>query len=225
MQTRKNFLLQGSIFATGLLAAKPLAAFSKITAPFNAILQNENSLLLVHYTTSKVKNVTTNIAKLKSKISNTLLLNHQPLENIATQKKVQNEIATCNLNTYKIIQKGRVKVGLLSINKNSNIETINSEAALLKNEQNCTLVVCVSSLGFKNNTGIDDIQFAAKSSNVDIIISDNETNYCAQPYVALNNKKNEVLINHSKNKNLDLGSIALTFDQNGNKNSVDFLLN
>ena len=68
---------------------------------------------------------------------------------------------------YKIINKGNIKTGIITANPQDGnvIQKVNDLSAWLKKEKGCTVVVCLSQLGYKNNNTPDDISMAKKSQH------------------------------------------------------------
>lgn len=115
---------------------------------------------------------------------------------------------------YRIIQKGHIKTGLIRVTDKNSLAGINQLAMELKKDYECQLVVCLSSLGFKQKTGTDDLKLAEKSADIDIIIGNHPTNHCPNPYIARNTHRGEVIIHHATNNGFGLGSIEIAFDKN-----------
>lgn len=115
---------------------------------------------------------------------------------------------------YRIIKKGNIKTGLIRVTDKSSIAGINQLASELKKDHECQLVVCLSSLGFKQKTGTDDQKLAEKSADIDIIIGNHPSNHCPNPYIARNTHRGEVIIHHATNNGFGLGSIEIAFDKN-----------
>ena len=131
-----------------------------------------------------------------------------------------------NTEQYRIIYKGAVKTGLLSVAENAanfsdSLAELNRLAKKLKEERGCHLVVCMSSLGYTNKNHNDDLNLAKGSLNIDIIISGNN-NENVPSSVILNSAGSEVLIDSAANRQDLVGKIGIGFDRSGNKNSVSF---
>jgi len=88
---------------------------------------------------------------------------------------------------YKIIRKGKLKIGILGIGvaleglvspelyqktvyQNPFVKA-QEYADLLRNELKCNLVICLSHLGYQQKNQVDDINLAKKTSNIDLILS------------------------------------------------------
>ena len=84
------------------------------------------------------------------------------------------------------------------------------------------MVVCLSQLGYKSANGLNDVELAAASTHVDIIIGGHAENFCSHPVIAQNRNKEEVIINHAATNGLALRKIEMGFDKLGKKNNVAF---
>lgn len=127
--------------------------------------------------------------------------------------QIPQEETAFNGQEYTIIQKGDIKTGLIRVTNKSSVDGINQLAQQLKKDHQCQLVVCLSSLGFKQKNGIDDIRLAEKSADIDIIIGNHLTNHCTNPYIARNTHRGEVIIHHAADNGFGLGSIEIAFDK------------
>ncbi|RUT73068.1 twin-arginine translocation signal domain-containing protein [Ancylomarina longa] len=131
---------------------------------------------------------------------------------------------------YKIFQKGDLKIGVFGVGVDleglvepQNRETIvyldpvdvaDKMVHILKNEQACDLVVCLSHLGYKSNIGeMCDIDFAKKSSGVDVIIGGHSHTLMETPDRLLNRDGEEVIINQVGWAGIALGRIDLYIDK------------
>jgi 2',3'-cyclic-nucleotide 2'-phosphodiesterase (5'-nucleotidase family) len=125
---------------------------------------------------------------------------------------------------YKIINKGNLRTGIISANPGESnvIEKVNTLSAYLKKERNCTIVVCLSGLGYKNKNAPDDISMAKKSKHLDIIIGGHAKNFPTNPIIALNNKDEEVIIHSASGDLFTCGIIKIDFDGQGRKKYIGF---
>ena len=78
-------------------------------------------------------------------------------------------------------------------------------------------------LQYKNGVkAIDDISLAAQSMDIDIIIGAHTHTFMAAPQIVLNKQQQEVIINHAGYGGIALGNISISFDDDGNKNGLQF---
>jgi 2',3'-cyclic-nucleotide 2'-phosphodiesterase (5'-nucleotidase family) len=235
MNTRRKFLIQGSMAATALLAVRPFETFASDT--FTSLSAgNSHSLLLVHSGNvgEKINKIRafSNIALKKRKNTNVAVFN---TNNNSTESAAQIKIdasvfperdAKHQSGDYEIIYKGNIKIGVITAGASAiagdSLETVNNLAKYLKKIKNCDLVVCLSHLGFKNQSSLDDQKLAASSKNLDIIIGSHPQNFSGGPYIALNKDKEEVIINHSSSTTDGLGKISMEFNDKKEKIRIAF---
>ncbi|MFZ1454231.1 MAG: hypothetical protein WAT20_16110, partial [Ferruginibacter sp.] len=101
------------------------------------------------------------------------------------------------------------------------IQKINALSTLLKKEKGCTIVVCLSGLGYKNKHTPDDITLAKASTHLDIIIGGDVNNFNQHPAIVLNRNQAEVII-HAAGDTAAFGKIEIDFDAQGNKRHIGF---
>lgn len=231
MNSRRKFLLQGGMATTALLAAKPFKAIAGAGSPITGFGNNDNSVIFLHtadLNNSNHQKLISHIADLKRSSGNVVLLNAG--NNVAGSAAALNFDASVNhsnavsatANNYRIIYKGKIKIGVISITTGESFSNINTQASFLKKEKNCHLVVCLSQLGYKNKNAIDDLNLAALSANLDIIIGGDTKNSSKNPVVVLDQNNAEVIIDHAADATLALGKIEIAFDDKGQKKNIAF---
>jgi 5'-nucleotidase len=129
---------------------------------------------------------------------------------------------------YTIVKKGNLRIGLITAAAKNNlfatnvIESINDMAKKLSVVHECNLVVCLSTLGYKNSNKIDDVHLASSSEYIDLILGNEDNLFMKTPEIAQNKNKNEVIINHVGRAGVVLGNFQINFDEEGLKKSVVF---
>ncbi len=138
---------------------------------------------------------------------------------------------------YKVFEKEEIRIGVFGIGveldglvpKNLYKNTIyqdpvkksNYYASLLKKEEKCDLVICLSHLGLKYNSNkISDLQLARQTSEIDLIIGGHTHTFLEKPLSVLNLEKKKVLINQVGWAGINLGRIDFHFSQNNNPKKV-----
>lgn len=170
-------------------------------------------------------------------------------ENIVTQMPHANfDFINCNYNfndsalaknkkitPYKIYKKGHLKIGVLGVGidlenlvelKNSKgiiyndpITNANKIASVLKNDEKCDYVICLSHLGFKyENNKLSDLILAEKTTNIDLIIGGHTHTFLEKPQVVLNSENKEVQITQVGWAGIWLGKIEVFFSSYNKKN-------
>lgn len=137
---------------------------------------------------------------------------------------------------YQIFQKGDVKIGILgvgieleglvpkSLYKNTiyqdPIERANYYAEILKNEEKCDYVICLSHIGyyFKNDpTKINDKILAAESEHIDLIIGGHTHTFMREPDLIKNKNDEPVMVHQVGWAGIVLGRIDVVFEKNKKK--------
>ncbi len=229
MKSRRKFIHQGGLTAVALFALKPIDGLSSSLSPSNSFFSKNKNLMLLHTSDVSSKNelqIVKAIKNVKNENDNSLYL-HTCTKNENTLLQSSDvQLSQLENKEYKIIYRGNIKLGIINTAENTSevFSKVNTISTYLKKERSCNLVICISSLGYKNIDGIDDINLAAQSLNLDVILSNHTTNYINKPFIAANSKKEEVIINHATvGKQIDLGKILFTFDDNGGKTNIQFV--
>ena len=135
---------------------------------------------------------------------------------------------------YKIYNKGSLKIGILGvgidlenlvdikftkgISYNDPIENANKIANILKNDEKCDYVICLSHLGFKYDTNkISDLILAEKTKNIDLIIGGHTHTFLENPSIILNSENKDVQITQVGWAGIWLGKIEVYFSSYNKK--------
>lgn len=139
---------------------------------------------------------------------------------------------------YKIFKKGNLKIGVIGVGieleglveKKHYGETIyldpiiqaNKYASILKNEEKCDLVICLSHLGYKyKEKKVSDQILAKESQFIDLIIGAHTHTFMAQPETLRNSMNEEVKIFQVGFAGINLGRVDYYFEKTKKKkNSV-----
>ncbi len=211
MNSRRKFLQQGSLAATGILLAGGAKSFGASSFFFGS---DDNNLVILHSNLPAANDFTFSTPAYIKNI-------------LAAEKKRYNNLLLVDDSSadmpYRIVVKGNIKTGIINSTHQPgmSMSAINELARTLKVDKGCTIVICISELGFKNRNSVDDYTLAASSEHIDIIIG-NEATPQHLPSVVLNKNKHEVLINHCAPDAVAVGRISIQFDQNGAKKGMTF---
>lgn len=132
---------------------------------------------------------------------------------------------------YQIFQKGPIKVGVLGVGveleglvskdlyKNTQyldpIVQANQYAALLKHDEGCHYVICLSHLGYQyKNSKVSDLVLAEQSKNINLIIGGHTHTYLAEPTLVKNQAQEEVWVAQVGWAGMTLGRLDVYFEQN-----------
>ena len=138
---------------------------------------------------------------------------------------------------YKVFNKGGIKVGVFGIGIELDglvpkklfgntvyldpIKKANHYASLLRNEEKCDLVICLSHLGFKyKNDKVSDMVLATQSRDIDLIIGGHTHTFLKNPVRMQNLDKEEVLVNQVGWAGINLGKVDFHFSQNSGSKKV-----
>ena len=226
MNTRRKFLIQGSMATAAVLALKPFTSIASVTSPFTGLSGGNGQLVILHtahphsYNDNKMIR---HIANIKKDNANAILLN-------AGYDTTQDETGQLTYDVaaitgdYQIIRKGNIRTGVICVKPGDNdvIQKVNTLSAYLKKEKNCAIVVCISQLGYKNKNTADDITLADRSTHLDIIIGGHAKNFQKNPVIALNSNKSEVIIHSASGDPFACGFIQIDFDRQDQKKHISF---
>lgn len=132
---------------------------------------------------------------------------------------------------YQIFQKGGIKIGVLGVGIELDglvpaswygatqyldpLVNANKNAAILKKDEKCDFVICLSHLGFKYKSDkVSDIVLAQQSEDIDLIIGGHTHTFLDQPELVKNKQGEPVLVNQAGWAGLMLGRLDLYFERN-----------
>jgi 5'-nucleotidase len=137
---------------------------------------------------------------------------------------------------FKIFNKNGIKVGVFGIGielkglvdkkmyqetvYNDPVETTQEMVRLLKKEQQCDVVICLSHLGYnyKNEPNkICDLKLAELTKDIDLIIGGHTHTFLDKPTVMKNLEGKEVLVNQVGCYGINLGRIDFYLDSSNSK--------
>jgi 5'-nucleotidase len=161
---------------------------------------------------------------------------HAKFEFLSANYDFKNTRLEGMIKPYKIFNKKGIKVGVFGIGielnglvdkknyletvYNNPVETAQEMTHILKEENNCDLVICLSHLGYnyKNEPSkIGDLQLAAATKDIDLIIGGHTHTFLDKPTIAKNSSGREVLVNQVGCYGINLGRIDFYFDSNKRK--------
>tara|TARA_B100001989_G_C24479205_1_gene433491 strand:+ start:75 stop:971 length:897 start_codon:yes stop_codon:yes gene_type:complete len=104
------------------------------------------------------------------------------------------------------------------------IEISEDMIKVLKNENRCDLIVCISHLGhYYNNDKISDIKLAKLTSDIDLIIGGHTHTFLDKPEIVKNKNGKNVIINQVGTRGVYVGRIDFNFKNFDIKNSTSLL--
>jgi 5'-nucleotidase len=171
------------------------------------------------------------------------------MENLATQLKHANFEMLCANYDFKetplyakilpntILARGGMKIGVFGLGieldglvpkelygKTQYLEPLqraNEVAHALRHEAKCDLVICLSHLGYRyRNEKVDDLDLAAASSDIDIILGGHTHTFLDAPTEVLNQRGEPVIVNQVGFGGLRMGRMDVTFPGKGKRRCV-----
>ena len=157
-------------------------------------------------------------------------LPHAKFEFVSANYDFKNTDLNDIVKPYKIFNKDGIKIGIFGLGVeldglvdkklyketvyNNPIEVAQDMTRILKEEQKCDLVICLSHLGFsyKNEPyKVSDLELAKKTNNIDLIIGGHTHTFLDKPVVEKNSEGKDVLINQVGCYGINLGKIDFYF--------------
>ncbi len=139
---------------------------------------------------------------------------------------------------YKIIKKGKLKIGILGVGIELNglvpdkhfegivyqhpIKCVQKYADILKNDEKCHLIICLSHLGNKydDKEKVSDEWLAQGTRNIDLIIGGHTHTFLEKPISYKNLDDKTVIVNQVGWAGVNMGRIDFSFEKKLKKNSV-----
>jgi 5'-nucleotidase len=133
---------------------------------------------------------------------------------------------------FQIVKKSSLKIGIIANPATQNIfpkslttkaGALSKTAAYLKDNHQCNLVICLSTgneAGSNSKAIKNDIEMAALTTNIDVIISGNNAVERPLNQVCRNAKKEEVFIHTSSHDGSAVGRIDIVFNDELKKRSI-----
>lgn len=138
---------------------------------------------------------------------------------------------------FKIFNKNGIKIGVFGLGielhglvdklmyketvYNDPLESTQDMVRILKKEQKCDLVICLSHLGYKYNKEdsdkISDLKLAALTKDIDLIIGGHTHTFLDKPTIVKNAEGKEVLVNQVGCYGINLGRIDFYLDNEKRK--------
>lgn len=165
-------------------------------------------------------------------------LPHANFEFVSANYDFKNTLLSGIVKPYKIFKKNGIKIGVFGlgielsglVDKKNYLETVYQNPVetaqeitrILKKEQRCDLVICLSHLGYqyKNDPDkISDVKLAAQTKDIDLIIGGHTHTFLDKPTVLKNLEGKEVLVNQVGCYGINLGRIDFYLENGTSKSS------
>lgn len=158
-------------------------------------------------------------------------LPHADFEFVSANYDFSNTVMDTHVKPYKIFVKDGIKIGIFGlgvqldglVDKNMYKETIYNNpidvaqdmSRILKEEQSCDLVICLSHIGYyykKFPDRVSDLNLARATKDIDLIIGGHTHTFLPKPTIEKNSIGKNVLVNQVGAYGLYLGKIDFYFE-------------
>jgi len=160
-------------------------------------------------------------------------LPHTQFDFLSANYDFKNTVLHSHVKPYKIFVKDGIKIGVFGLGIELEglvdpkmyketlyldpLEIAQDMSRILKENEHCDLVICLSHLGYNYKTEkISDLALASKTKNIDLIIGGHTHTFLPKPTVAKNSVGENVLVNQVGCYGLNLGRIDFYFDSDKN---------
>ena len=164
-------------------------------------------------------------------------LPHAKFDFVSANYDFKNTVLDGIVKPYKIFERDGIKIGIFGLGielqglvdkklyketvYNNPIETAQEMSRILKYNEKCDLIICLSHLGFiyeREKDKISDLTIARTTKNIDLIIGGHTHTFLRKPYIAQNLNGEDVIVNQVGCYGLNLGQIDFYFEY-GKKSS------
>lgn len=165
-------------------------------------------------------------------------LPHAKFDFVSANYDFKNTMLDGIVKPYKIFTKNGIKIGVFGLGiqleglvdkknykemvYNDPIETAQEMTRILKTQEKCDLVICLSHIGYtyKNEPEkISDLNLAAKTKDIDLIIGGHTHTFLDKPTIVKNLDGIDTLVNQVGCYGINLGRIDFYFDKDKNKSN------
>ena len=162
-------------------------------------------------------------------------LEHAEFQFVSANYDFSNTIMNTHTKPYKIFKKDGLKIGVFGLGIELNglvdpsmyketkyidpIEIAQDMSRILKAEEHCDLIICLSHLGYnyRNNPNkISDLKLAAATKDIDLIIGGHTHTFLSKPTIVKNVEAKNMLVNQVGCYGINLGKIDFHFDSDKN---------
>jgi len=163
-------------------------------------------------------------------------MHHATFDFVTSNYDFSNTVLEGKTKNYKIFDKNGIKVGVFGLgielaglvdSKNyketkylNPIEIAQDLSRVLKYEQKCDLVICLSHLGYKykdEQDKISDVKLATLTKDIDLIIGGHTHTFLDKPTILKNSEGKEVVVNQAGCYGINMGRIDFYFDNDKSK--------
>lgn len=163
-------------------------------------------------------------------------LPHAKFDFISANYDFKNTIMDTHVKPYKVFVKDGIKIGIFGLGIKLDglvgkkmyketeyldpIETAQEMTRILKEQEHCDLIICLSHIGYyykDNPDKICDLNLAKATKDIDLIIGGHTHTFLPKPTIVKNKDDKNVLVNQVGCYGINLGKVDFYFDGNKNK--------
>lgn len=163
-------------------------------------------------------------------------LPHAKFDFVSANYDFKNTILDGIVKPYKTFKKDGIKIGVFGLGveleglvdkKNyketvykSPVETAQEMTRILKTQEKCDLIICLSHIGYsygKDSQKICDLKLAEQTKDIDLIIGGHTHTFLEKPTIVKNLDGIDTLVNQVGCYGINLGRIDFYFDKDKNK--------
>lgn len=163
-------------------------------------------------------------------------LPHAKFDFISANYDFSNTVLDTHVKPYRIFIKDGIKIGIFGLGIQLEglvdkkmyketvyldpIETSQEMTRILKEDEQCDLIICLSHIGYFYKSApdrISDLNLAKATKDIDLIIGGHTHTFLDKPTVVKNLENKNMLINQVGCYGINLGRIDFYFDSNKNK--------
>ncbi|NND52594.1 MAG: bifunctional metallophosphatase/5'-nucleotidase [Flavobacteriaceae bacterium] len=163
-------------------------------------------------------------------------LPHAKFDFVSANYDFTNTVLDTHIKPYKIFKKDGIKIGVFGLGIDLDglvIQTLYKEtkylnpieiaqdmSRILKENEQCDLVICLSHLGYHyrhDDEKVSDLMVSRQTENIDLIIGGHTHTFLPKPTIEKNRSGKNVLVNQVGCYGLYLGRIDFFFDSDKNK--------
>jgi 5'-nucleotidase len=163
-------------------------------------------------------------------------LPHAEFDFVSANYDFSNTVMDTHVKPYRIIIKDGIKIGIFGLGIELDglvekrmyketkyldpTESAQEMTRILKQDQQCDLVICLSHLGYNYRDRpekISDLKLAETTKDIDLIIGGHTHTFLKKPTVVKNSEGKNMLVNQVGCYGINLGKIDFYFDSDKNK--------
>lgn len=165
-------------------------------------------------------------------------LPHAKFSFVSANYDFKNTVLDTHVKPYKTFIKDGIKIGVFGLGIELSglvdpkmfketkyldpVEIAQDTTRILKEEEQCDLVICLSHLGYyykRNPNKISDLNLAKATKDIDLIIGGHTHTFLPKPTLVKNTNDENVLVNQVGAYGVNLGRVDFYFDADKNKSS------